>query len=450
MLFSSLAATAYAASPASNEGRTLRGIVDIAFTADGDGVGIALDENGTVWYWQGNSFAKRGPSVPGAVKVTSKLLLKKDGTVWEWSEDSSDSSQVQGLPSIRKIASSNAGSIALDESGKLWAWGQSCQVALAADSKLASTICTDNEARDPLLDKPVLIAQDIVDADINTNLAFARKNGLIEQFYYGDNIHSGTYSYRLPGNRKAASISENAMFVNRGALFVLGEDGSLWYSYYGAELQQVASNRAFRSIDAGYGLQLHSLVVDSNGQVWNASWNAANTSSSIKLKGLSNIAKAAARSINSGLALDTSGKVWYWGGTNINYDKDSPVNASPKILPVQHELTVTWNGINLPLASAPIMRDGSLLVPMRELFEIFGTKVAYNNGSITATRGKQVIQLTVYSKTAILDGKKVQMSTAPTYVNGKTYVPLRFLSQSLGATVEWNAAKGDVAIITSK
>ncbi len=237
------------------------------------------------------------------------------------------------------------------------------------------------------------------------------------------------------------------MFTNRGAMFVLAEDGSLWFGYFGGEKQQVAKNTAFRSIDAGYEKQLHSLVVDSKGEVWTAAWNSTNTSSLIKLNGLSNIVKAVARPINSGLALDTSGRVWSWGGMNINFGKDTPLNASPKVLPVQHELTVTWNGTNLPLESAPIMREGSLLVPMRELFEVFGAKVDYSNGRITATRGERVIQLTVYSKTAVMNGKPTLMSTAPTYVNGKTYVPLRFLSQSLGATVGWDAVQGDASIV---
>ncbi|USB33526.1 stalk domain-containing protein [Paenibacillus sp. YPG26] len=450
MLLASSASDAYAASPAPGEGRALSGIVDIDFTAEGDGTGLALDKNGTVWYWHGNEPAKRGPSVPGAVKITPKLLLKRDGTVWEWKPGSSTSYQVQGLSSIRKISSSNAGSLALDNTGNLWAWGQSCQVAIAANSKLVQDMCSDYRARDPLLDQPILIAHDIIDADINTDLAFARKNGLIEQFYYGDNVHSGANSYRLPGNRKVVSISENAMSANRGAVFVLAGDGSLWYGFNGGNLQKIAHNSAFRSIDAGYEAQLDSLVTDSKGQVWaTTSWNPDNTSSSIKLKGLSHIVKAVARSINSGLAMDKSGKVWQWGKTKLTMNF-SPLNGSPKVLPVQHELTVSWNGTNLPLTSAPVLRDGSLLVPMRELFEAFGAKVDYNNGRISATREARTIQLTVYSKAAIVNGKQTLMSTAPTYVDGKTYVPLRFLSQALGASVEWKAAQGDVSIVLNK
>ncbi|MNK81842.1 hypothetical protein D3C87_1015990 [compost metagenome] len=155
----------------------------------------------------------------------------------------------------------------------------------------------------------------------------------------------------------------------------------------------------------------------------------------------------------TGPALDRSGTVWYWHGNEPakrGASVPGAVKITPKLLPVQHELTVTWNGANLPLTSAPILRDGSLLVPMRELFEAFGAKVDYNNGQINASRGERTIQLTVYSKTVILDGKTAVMSTAPTYVDGKTYVPLRFLSQALGAAVEWKAAEGDVSIVLNK
>lgn len=422
--------------------------MDIDYDHDSSGRGIALDNKGTVWYWHGNEPAKRGPSVPGAIKTTSRLLLKKDGTVWVWKEGSADVIQVPGLSGIKKIASSRAGSIALDGNGKLWAWGQSCQVALAVNSKLKNDICTDYRVKDPLLDAPAFVSDEVADADINTDLAVVHSDGLIEQFYYGENVHYGVYKYQLPDPHKVMAISTNAMLVNRGALFVLAEDGSPWMGYFG-NLEPFAGKSSFNSIDGGVDHPHHALALDSKGQVWGtAKLVESNKIVSSKLKGLGGIREIAARPFNSGLALDAQGRVWYWGRADIDFSgKEGSLNASPKVLPVLRELTVTWNGANLPLTAAPVLRDNALLVPMRELFEAFGAKVKYEEGRITATREGRVIQLTVHSKTLIVDGKTTQVNVPPTYVNGKTYVPLRFLSQTLGASVQWNAALGEASII---
>lgn len=445
MLLCGIAGSVSAAASSVSDGLPLSGVVDIDYAYDGNGRGIALDKSGTIWYWNGNEPAKRGPSVPGAINVTSQLLLKADGTVWEWKEGAANVKQVPGLTAIKKIASSRTGSIALDSGGKLWAWGQSCQVALAINSELKNDICTDYRARDPLLDQPALVSGGVVDADMNTDLAIFYADGVIKQFYYGDNVHFGVYNYRLPAPYKVKAISDNAMFTNRGALFVLATDGSLWMGY-NENLEKFTEKSSFKNIDAGVDSPHHSLALDTNGQVWSIVQAGKVVSS--KLKGLSGILEIAARPFNSGLALDAQGRVWYWGGTEVDFSgKAAPLNAAPKVFPVQRELTVTWNGSAMHLTSAPVLRDNTVLIPMRELFEAFGAKVTYDKGSITATREGRVIQMTVYSKTVVVDGKTTEMDTPPTYVNGKTYVPLRFLSQSLGAAVQWNAALGDASII---
>jgi hypothetical protein len=110
-------------------------------------------------------------------------------------------------------------------------------------------------------------------------------------------------------------------------------------------------------------------------------------------------------------------------------------NITPTLL--QKQIKVNWNGKPFVLSASPVMQK-SLMIPMRELFEAFGAKVSYNGGKITVLQGKHQIELKVYSHSATIDGKTVQMTEAPTYIEGKTYVPLRFIAQSLGANVAWD------------
>ena len=72
------------------------------------------------------------------------LALRYDGTVWAWGVDgngqmggvgdSVNPVQVPGLPPIKAITASSYGSFALDEAGNVWSWGQSTVLGRAGDT----------------------------------------------------------------------------------------------------------------------------------------------------------------------------------------------------------------------------------------------------------------------------------------------------------------------------
>ncbi|MNP37261.1 hypothetical protein D3C76_1307010 [compost metagenome] len=83
-------------------------------------------------------------------------------------------------------------------------------------------------------------------------------------------------------------------------------------------------------------------------------------------------------------------------------------------------------------------------MPLRYLSEQFDAEVKWTPGSgqlvvIDDLTGKEIV-LKVGSKQATVDGKTVQLSQ-PAFVHkdGSTYVPLRFLTEALGATVSFDA-----------
>ncbi|MCR8645293.1 copper amine oxidase N-terminal domain-containing protein [Paenibacillus sp. N1-5-1-14] len=63
---------------------------------------------------------------------------------------------------------------------------------------------------------------------------------------------------------------------------------------------------------------------------------------------------------------------------------------------------------------------------------------AANKITITDEWTGKVIVLTIDSKTALVDGKSVDMDAAATLKNGSTFVPLRFIADQFGAKVAWN------------
>jgi len=111
---------------------------------------------------------------------------------------------------------------------------------------------------------------------------------------------------------------------------------------------------------------------------------------------------------------------------------------------------VMLNGVNLALSQAPIMRGGRLFVPMRSIFQGLSAGVAYDNGTINATAGPNTVQVKVGSNAAIVDGRQTFLDAAPFIVGSTAMVPLRFVSEALGATVNYDNQAGTIDIAAAK
>lgn len=119
------------------------------------------------------------------------------------------------------------------------------------------------------------------------------------------------------------------------------------------------------------------------------------------------------------------------------------------ILPVYAQnVTVTVNGQAMSFDQPPVMRNGRVFVPMRAIFERLGSTVEFANGVINSQGNGRSVHLTIGSTQASVNGQPLTMDVAPFMVAGRTLVPLRFVAQSLGATVNWNSNTSTVAINT--
>jgi hypothetical protein len=122
---------------------------------------------------------------------------------------------------------------------------------------------------------------------------------------------------------------------------------------------------------------------------------------------------------------------YYRTPKQLLYDELNRMKTAPYI-----EINNTILGFDEP----PVIQDGRTLVPMRFLFEQMGADVDWNNETQTATakQDNSVVAFEVGENTAKVNGKVEAMDVAPQLVNGKTFVPLRFLSENLGYNVEWD------------
>jgi hypothetical protein len=100
------------------------------------------------------------------------------------------------------------------------------------------------------------------------------------------------------------------------------------------------------------------------------------------------------------------------------------------------------------LDAPPIIVSGVTFVPLRFIGEALGAEVTWSPALqvVFLVKGSSQIQLTVGSKLAIIDGRITQLLEAPRIQNGRTMVPLRFISEAFGADVTWDQATKAVTV----
>lgn len=101
--------------------------------------------------------------------------------------------------------------------------------------------------------------------------------------------------------------------------------------------------------------------------------------------------------------------------------------------------------------AAPVVKNGRTYVPLRALSNMFDAACDYNSDTqqITITKGSTVITMTIGEEQFTVNGETKTMD-APAYIteNGRTMVPLRFIANAFGAVIKLTYAEnGAVADI---
>ena len=124
------------------------------------------------------------------------------------------------------------------------------------------------------------------------------------------------------------------------------------------------------------------------------------------------------------------------------------------------DTTFTYEGPNVSLVlngndfkpskdqMPPVIIEDRTLVPVREVFEKLAGIVNWDNDNrkaIISMKGN-TIELTINSKTALVNGQATELDVPAKIINNKTMVPVRFISENCGLTVEWNDYTKTVSI----
>lgn len=100
---------------------------------------------------------------------------------------------------------------------------------------------------------------------------------------------------------------------------------------------------------------------------------------------------------------------------------------------------------------APVIKGARTMLPIRLIAEAMGAEVAWNAAEqkVTITKDELVIDIFIAQPFATVNGKPVQLDASAFVEQGRTYLPLRFIAENLGAEVVWDAQTQKVTVIGS-
>ena len=101
----------------------------------------------------------------------------------------------------------------------------------------------------------------------------------------------------------------------------------------------------------------------------------------------------------------------------------------------------------------PISLNGRTLLPLKEILVNLGVQddnehIQWNSAerSVTIVKDSQKLYLKIGSDKATVDSEEVVLDAAPIIYKDKTYIPVKFVAQSLGKKVIWDGSSKSVLI----
>lgn len=368
----------------------LNNIKSIAGVQDNDF--IAVDKEGNLWNWDyKNKKITRNTYISGAASAAAGVshfaVLKNDNTIWSWGDNSKGQLgnggefffpkpvRIEGLDSVKQVATSKSFTAAVKEDGTLWAWGSNSNGQLGDGTKA--------DSYSPVQVKGISDVEKVA-AGIGHVLAL-KKDGTV--WTWGSNhngeLGDGTYiSKNEPTQVKGIS---NVTDIAAGNSFSIatGKGGSIWVwgsSGYGKDDDPKYQDKSIpvmikefngaKLITAGYD---HGLALRADRSVWALGSNAygqfgyslddsvLKKKEAVRVQGISDIRQVSA-GYSHNIALKMDGTVVGWGNNDygqlgINRDSKGYSNYVKLAVKGLQDVAMVAAGNN---SSFAVKKDGTL------------------------------------------------------------------------------------------
>lgn len=503
LLFSTLCTPALAL-PTVSLADTSSGVLNA--TIDSFESSSLIKADGTFWVWGNKRSGEQNGSlaVPtqvygitdAAVSFSENLVLKKDKTVWFWDRDPSTLAfhvfPVERLQDLAAVQTGDKESLALDTEGNVYLIPKENYILSATDlNKIvkisgldhikAITTYTDESYRQRWL---LLKSDGTVLQDTGTTSRFEPLRSLDHVIDIQQNIAlkqdgtvwslpSDTYGIKKStGDVEASKMNglSNIVSISAGRISHLAIDSQARLWFWGATYTGFSDGTSLhdhpapvqlttiRNVKEAYIIDRSIIAFTSDGKVYRASIDREKMPAAPEFSLLASNIIQIKNGIRHIIMQKDDGTLWGWG---VNKDAqlghgDFEFQYNTPVL-MQRPVSVAFNGESVPLTNGVIINNNQAFIPLRSIFEKMGAKISFNTGTdwkkkdVTvnlAEDGKPIVDIRVDYLTGktYLNGKEVNLPNNPFIVAGTAYLPLRFMSESLGAKVSWSQMDGRITI----
>ncbi len=124
----------------------------------------------------------------------------------------------------------------------------------------------------------------------------------------------------------------------------------------------------------------------------------------------------------------------------------TPPSGQVPILYNDHTVYAKPDTLKQGRVLAALVKDGQIYVPLQSMFEAMGAIVSVSGNTYTVTRGDTSASVTLGKNEMVLDGNPRPLDVPPIMYQGVVLVPVRVLSEALGAYVEWEPTRQLVVV----
>jgi hypothetical protein len=125
-----------------------------------------------------------------------------------------------------------------------------------------------------------------------------------------------------------------------------------------------------------------------------------------------------------------------------------PPIEKPKVELIINKEELTVDGRKQVLDQAPVIINGTTLIPVRFIVEALNGEVFWDpkQYKVTLLKNDHLIEMWINDPDLLIDGVRTPSRVAPYLMNNRTMVPLRLIAEAFGWKVDWNEAEQKVTL----